>query len=197
MSYFAEQNLILKYLLPFYIGLSLPEYRKFFSDLYQYPRIHALFSGAAVVGLLACSHSMIVKDTFGFRLAISIFGGLTLSGVLFGRNYLHKLLEHKSVRIIGKMSYSFYLLHWGVLVITCSEFIRFISLQNIVNNPLLFSFVMAIVTIPLTLIIAWGGYQYIEYPCIIWGRKIGNIFWLHRSREEIQHEYSMEKQRSS
>lgn len=197
MSYAADRNLILKYLLPFYIGLSLPEYRKFFSDLYRYPRIHALFSGAAVIGLLACSHSMIVRDSFEFRLAISIFGGLTLSCVLFGRNYLHDFLEHKFVRIMGKISYSFYLLHWGVLVIISTEFIKLISLQYLVKNSLLFSLVMAIATIPPTLLMAWFDYRYIEYPCMVLGRKIGNIFWLPQSREETEYEYSMEKQRSS
>jgi peptidoglycan/LPS O-acetylase OafA/YrhL len=98
---------------------------------------------------------------------------------------------------MGKISYSFYLLHWVILIIFSTEFIKLIPLQYLMKNSLLFSLVMAITTIPLTLIMAWFSYRYVEYPCLVWGRKIGNTFLLHQSREEIKYEYSMEKQRSS
>jgi peptidoglycan/LPS O-acetylase OafA/YrhL len=75
-------------------------------------------------------------------------------------------------RLLGRVSYSFYVLHFVVLAAFNATLIRVVGADTAFGNALLMQVVDFVLTLPLTLLLASLSYRFVEVPGIVVGRRI-------------------------
>jgi peptidoglycan/LPS O-acetylase OafA/YrhL len=127
-----------------------------------------------LVALLGARVAVGEKSLF-MMAAIECFGAVLIVFVLSNRlegERLGAFLDHKLVRELGRISYSFYVLHFIVLY-----WVGYVALWNIspawVNdNRFVFGLGMAATSIPLAVLIAKASYRWVEIPFVGFGSRV-------------------------
>lgn len=114
-----------------------------------------------------------VRDTLRYSLQ-----GLSLMPLVAGLCFTGSLrrvtiwMEHRAMRHIGRLSYSLYLLH-GVVIALVSAAWGAGQVEPSSAGPLKFiGFVL--LTVPLSLALAWASYQWVEMPFVRLRRRFGS-----------------------
>jgi peptidoglycan/LPS O-acetylase OafA/YrhL len=84
-------------------------------------------------------------------------------------------LDHTLIRSLGRVSYSFYLYH-AILYIGLIPFFLAAGFQNIPLAPVFSGLIVAVVTVPLSLIAARLSYEFIEVPTIALCKALDRCF---------------------
>jgi len=77
---------------------------------------------------------------------------------------IHKSLGSELARFYGKISYSFYLLHFFVLYIVTTNLLKICSSDTITSQNYLFTGYLAAATFLITTPLAWISWRFIELP---------------------------------
>ncbi len=96
---------------------------------------------------------------------VSLVGIMILFILVLNSNLAERLLTQRPLLWLGKVSYSLYLVHIPVIMVTTIVLGKFISMKV--------AFVIAIV---LSLFAAGLAYKLVEVPAIHWGKKISMKF---------------------
>lgn len=95
--------------------------------------------------------------------------GIVLGILMFPEARLFSFLDHPAIRFLGRISYSFYLVHWLVLIFSAPLLVPLLidRLPSIDGSLLL-----ALVSIAGALPLSWLCYRYVEMPVNDFGRKL-------------------------
>lgn len=99
---------------------------------------------------------------------ISVLGCVLLLIIGLNKNIFSYFLNFKIIQFLGKISYSLYLIHFPILLITCS-----ILTTNI--------FIICLISLTTTICLSYVMYKYIEIPCISLGKKIVKHQYMNKS----------------
>jgi peptidoglycan/LPS O-acetylase OafA/YrhL len=158
---------IFGFLFLFYLGYLLPILGpQCFSRFKPRPRVtRVLFLLFTMVWLSANS----LQDTYRIGAGLAVWGILGL--LLYGADLREfKLLDSISVRKLGKISYSFYLLHDLVLVVIARCVAQWIFHAHTPASPLLSNIAIAIVSIAMAALLASVAHRFVELPGIRCGK---------------------------
>lgn len=111
--------------------------------------------------------------SFDKHLAVAGLGAWMVLGVLLSGFELRafRFLEWPVVRFIGRISYSFYLLH-DLVLIACGRFgAQFIFHRALPNSPFAANLVLLVVSVAVTACLAWAAHRWIELPFIQAGKQ--------------------------
>ncbi len=86
-----------------------------------------------------------------------------------------RLLDGRFVRFLGKISYSFYLLHFIALYATSTYFLKYLPLGVLLGYPLLVVLAAAVLSIAISLPFALFSFHYIEKPFTLLGRRLAAL----------------------
>jgi peptidoglycan/LPS O-acetylase OafA/YrhL len=109
-----------------------------------------------------------------------MFGGAILVFILLSEtSWLTKMLETKSLRFLGDISYSLYLFHIPAMMLILFG----LSFTTVSSFPPALVFVISAVTItPITILISYIFFTLIEKPGIHVGRRISSVICLVRHK---------------
>ncbi len=97
------------------------------------------------------------------------FGAFILLVLIMSSSKVKKVLEHRILKFIGRISYGIYLMHW--LIVTYI-FVNWDRLIGYFPNVKIAFFVLLIACIAITYVLATLTYYFIEVPLIRWGKKL-------------------------
>jgi peptidoglycan/LPS O-acetylase OafA/YrhL/Flp pilus assembly protein TadD len=175
ISYKTELS-ILRYLFVFYLGLILPNARFIFQKINSnYKKIITLI----LVVILILPRSTLLASIFSndYRIILcEAIGCFFLTGLLsYGHPIrFYNILLRRLPQSLGKISYSFFMIHFIILFILSSFLFNNLSGDIIERFTLLFVLILSASSIFAAYVIATFIYKYIEYPCI----QYSNIFFL-------------------
>jgi peptidoglycan/LPS O-acetylase OafA/YrhL len=156
-----------EFLFIFYLGFLHPEFGPgWFGRLRSR---HLMSDGCllAAAGLLLGS-----KHLYGtaFKTGVVLEGfsaAWIIGALLYGRQLrLYRFLDLPLVRFYGRISYSFYLLHFFVLFLVAQAWFRFIPAEMLTSFPLLFGIALWLLSSALATLPSWLLYHYVETPFI-------------------------------
>ena len=162
---------LLNYFYLFYLGYLLPVLGpRFFSHAKQSRALSAALALSALVLLLGSDK---FADTY--RLGAGV-GGWTLLGVLLYGFELKsfRCLEWPVVRFLGRISYSFYLLHDLVLISGARVVAHFLFHGRVPEYPLLANVVLFLLSVGLAALLASAAHRWIEIPFIQLGKQLAS-----------------------
>jgi len=174
LAYFCAQlnYLYLLFSFVFYAGLVLSQLAP--NQTRKMPA--SLVNVMLLLGLVALLGARVAvgEKSLFMMAAIECFGAVLIVFVLSNRlegERLGAFLDHKWVRELGRISYSFYVLHFIVLY-----WVGYVALWNIspawVNeNRFVFGLGMAATSIPLAVLIAKVSYRWVEMPFVGFGSR--------------------------
>jgi len=119
---------------------------------------------------------------FGYTSISAVFG-LAVGGALHYRNKLTRILELRSLKFMGKISYGLYIFHWPVLV-----FFKLYLLDEFVSSGISnFSSILIISVLALltALIISLLSYRFVESKFLSMKDKLTSDEWLSKTRRKI------------
>jgi len=169
-------NLFLFFLYAFYAGLMLPMiFNKLKDSLSGRSGTVLLLAG---IGLLCFARTLfdprpgnmfsyVLLETAGSVLIIAYLLNTDNQGSVFSR-----FLSLDIVNRLGRVSYSFYLLHFIILYWLANVLFHVISPQWLAAVPLLWGVGMALVTVPLTFWLSGKMYRFVEVPMVRAGKRI-------------------------
>jgi peptidoglycan/LPS O-acetylase OafA/YrhL len=85
---------------------------------------------------------------------------------------LFSFLDNQVVRFYGRVSYSFYVLHFLVLYLVASFFFRSFKDSSLVDNSIAASFLLALVSIGIATPVSYLSYLFVEKSFIRLGQKL-------------------------
>ncbi|WP_247537351.1 acyltransferase family protein [Ralstonia pseudosolanacearum] len=122
-----------------------------------WPLVHLLYGDAAIAVSAAILILVIVVD---------------------GKAKFLAVMDTRAVRFLGRVSYSFYILHFIFLYGTANLALRVLPEGVLVRYPLIASVLVAIASIAMTLPFASLSYRFVERPMTAVGKRIAEIQWL-------------------
>jgi peptidoglycan/LPS O-acetylase OafA/YrhL len=156
------------YLYIFDLGLLIPFWGRF---AFPFLKRKRLLAGALCLALVLC----LINGHFGHNFyLLSPALSFLLGFVIFHDNRCLRLLDSRSVIWLGKVSYSFYLLHWPVMWVIAWLFsLNALSFKSF--HPILMSFAILVLSVPLTAVLAEVFYNRVELPSIQLGKRVINL----------------------
>ena len=124
----------------------------------------ALCVGAVLVllpGAWTLAHEVAVDAVSGLGAALVICVLSILAG-----DAAPRLLRHRSMRWLGRISFSFYLLHFAVLYVVCGLVLRFAPAEWMQSTPLPVMLGAAMLALPLAAGLAGIVFSYVEQPAL-------------------------------
>lgn len=164
----------LQYLWVFYFGYLIPELPKAVCDYFDTHRrlLAALmvFAGLICFDIIRWGHHAIP-----YTLSVGLFIAVIFH---FPKERLFSFLDWPILKFYGRNSYSFYLLHWPVIYVSTGLMFKFIPAHDLTRHPILFSFLLALVSIGVATPLSNWSYHYVERPCMLFAKSL-------RSREPV------------
>jgi peptidoglycan/LPS O-acetylase OafA/YrhL len=165
----AKVNMaVFKYLYVFYLGLILPYIKQFFHSIRaDHKRMLTLLS----ITILILPGSTLLPSVFSKDQDIILgeaIGGLLLLGLLtYGKPIrLYNVFTWRFSQYLGKISYSFFIIHFFVLFLLSLALFNNLSDDIIQRFPLLFASTLAVCSILISIVMAGFLHKYVEAPCI-------------------------------
>jgi peptidoglycan/LPS O-acetylase OafA/YrhL len=153
------------YLYMFELGLLIPFWGPI---VFAFLQRRGLLLLSLIIALFIC----MINGHFGHN--FYILGpalSFILGFVIFRDHPWLKLLDDRIAIWLGKVSYSFYLIHWPVLwLIACLFTLGVPRFGN--SHSILLSFLSFLVSVPLAALIADASYNWIETPAINLGKRL-------------------------
>ncbi|MEQ8856704.1 acyltransferase [Gimesia sp.] len=157
----------------FYLGLMLPALIEKLKQAVAPSARHTLFL-VSVIALL-CARSLFAPQERFFTVLLEALAAATIIAILaegtvkvWGSRLLDLPLVHK----LGQISYSFYIYHFIIMYWLAWGLLHLVSVETTANYPLLLSLLLAVVSVPLTFVVAQLSYQAVERPMIGWGARL-------------------------
>jgi peptidoglycan/LPS O-acetylase OafA/YrhL len=167
-----QDALLFQYALFFWLGVGIPRTRGIFQRLSA-----ALTTAAALVCVaLICisrglaNHLSPSYHEFVYLNAVPAF--VLVAYCAYGTGTLKELLMWPSLQHVGRISYSFYVYHFVLLMLIVHVLQRAFGANYFAGNPLPGQLIVLATSIPLTLVLARWSYLVIELPMIDLGRKL-------------------------
>ncbi|WP_374347180.1 acyltransferase family protein [Chitinimonas sp.] len=127
---------------------------------------------AAMLPALALWLGASAKPLLQLHPAYFLLVGVGAAGVLFAAEWL-SLAPGRLGRWLGWLglvSYSFYLLHWMLMLAIAAGFYHLAP--ALLGHPVLFGVLLCLSSIPLAIWLAGFSHDWIEQPAIRWGRRL-------------------------
>lgn len=163
----------------FYLGLLMPSWGP------RWTRAMTRFGRPDLVFLLSSVVLVLPRKLWGahWLSVVECIDSLTAFNVLVVLVWarppvITRFLEHRTVRWVGRVSYSFYLWHWTVLRCTEKLFFSRISPAEYAAHSAVYFLGMFAVTVVLALVAADITHRFVEVP----GIKLGARLWERRPR---------------
>lgn len=155
----------LHYLYIFELGLLIPFWGK---AVFRFLERTRLLAPALVMGAALCA----VNSHLGHNFYILSFVLSFLLGfVIFRDHGLLHFLDLRPIIWLGKISYSFYLVHWPILWLS-AWLLGLYALSFTTLYPVLSSVLVLLVSVPLAALLADGLYRVVELPSIRLGKRL-------------------------
>ncbi|QCX49319.1 acyltransferase family protein [Ralstonia pseudosolanacearum] len=135
--------------------------------------IASLSAMVAVNALWPLAHILYCDAAIAVSAAI-----LILVIVVDGKAKFLAVMDTRAVRFLGRVSYSFYILHFIFLYGTANLALRLFPEGVLARYPLIASALVAIASIAVTLPFASLSYRFVELPMTAVGKKIAEMQWL-------------------
>jgi len=171
-----------KLVLWFYLGFFLAKEIANGIGARKWLSVIAFVVGFVLLKVIA-DHAIYYKSATVIPSAIA--GALMIGAVTASRDFM-KWLEVKALRFLGRISFSFYLLHWPIF---------YLSTLAVISYPTLLPFgqfgnigVMAI-SIACTLCAATVSYRFIELPSLKVGRSVAASIATRRAQPPARHHW--------
>lgn len=167
-------NLYLIFLYCFYAGLMLPQFSQQAGDLLS----GSSGSMMLVLGAISlfCGYTIAGPGSLFGRVLFETFGGALVIAYLLNRenagSWFNRFLALNVINRLGRYSYSFYLLHFAVLYWIAYGMFHIVNAGILASAPLLFSFGLMLVSVPVTFWLSGMVYHYVEVPMVKMGRKL-------------------------
>ncbi len=162
-------DLIGKYLFVFAFGMLLPDLRNLFERVPVLP--------AVIVFLLAVAIAIRARvggPEWNYEPAIfreAVCGVLVVGLVAFGKlGLFRKALLLAPIRFFGKISFSFYILHFPVVLMLIRHLPDWFVIHSTGGNATLAGFEVWLLTLAITVPLSWLSWAYIEKPGIALGK---------------------------
>lgn len=177
-----------KWLFAFYLGLMLPTWGPWLvSAMKTSPAgIQTCLTGI-LVAFCATRHLL-----YGTTLVLitpfveGLSGMMLLACVLYLPALMcWNVLDWKGARILGRVSYSFYLFHFIVHYLLGVGLFHLVSTQALVSWPIFWHGLLAIVSVAVTLPLAIACYQWVEQVFIEFGKRLAACI-AHSFRQPVQ-----------
>jgi peptidoglycan/LPS O-acetylase OafA/YrhL len=190
---FLEATNFLRYIVFFQLGILVGKYGEFSIDRIKKPRLIFLFFAALFV--YGVTPQLWAFDTYFFNYPdqknFLIFEMpacyFLLSYVISGKNeLLSRLLALSTVRYIGKISFSLYVLHYIVMNCFWPVYAQSPKLVFLWPHKILFQVIFFLSSTLVSVPLAMFAFRYIELPFNSFGRKIGRQIsdWLNQLAPE-------------
>ena len=159
-----------KYFYMFFAGYLLPLIGPaLFAPLRQQPRRAALgvvAAGAAMLFARLIGENDVLLQ--GAGLAVECLGAAGLIGMLlYGPELKAYLgLDRALVRFYGRISYSYYLWHYFLLFLVTRFALELVSRELMLASPLMWSFLLWLISMLIATLAAYLSYRFVETPCI-------------------------------
>ena len=115
-----------------------------------------------------------IKQGFNAVTGSIILGVILLVLIPCHWPFLRKILESPPLRFLGRISYSFYLLHFPIMLLTCGLLAsRHLSLL-IFGNRFVSSLILFVISVSITLVIGHFSERLVEAPWNRLGRKLSS-----------------------
>jgi len=156
------------YLWMFYLGYLIPLFPACLLKFLGRQRIALLVLLSAAV-LVFASTSHFGNHTIPCSIAL---GFMILAIFHFPNERVFSFLDHNTLRFYGRISYSFYLFHWPIVYSFAGLMFWAVPYKVLINGPIVFSIALAFLSIVLATVVAMFSYNYVEKPCISWGKRL-------------------------
>ena len=157
----------------FYLGLMLPTLIEKLKQSVTPPARNTLFL-VSVIALLSARSLFAPQERF-FTVLLEALAAAVIIAILaegtvkvWGSRVLELPLVHK----LGQISYSFYIYHFIIMYWLAWGLLHLVSAETTANYPLPLSLLLAVVSVPLTFVVAQLSYQAVERPMIGWGARL-------------------------
>jgi peptidoglycan/LPS O-acetylase OafA/YrhL len=154
----------------FYLGIILAIYKDKINEYVK--RVNVIPYSIVLLFIASILYTSRFSLTFIFpkynkiSYLLTIFGCASFLIFSFDFYFLFFFLKSKFVWFLGKVSYSLYLFHFPILLVTSSLVSRYFHTNSF--------FIILFISLPVTLFISNLSYQYIEMPFIDIGKKVAN-----------------------
>ncbi|UZT95431.1 MULTISPECIES: acyltransferase family protein [Pseudomonas] len=106
-----------------------------------------------------------VLFVIGSACLVMLLGGNSIKGNI-------AILDNRFSQFVGRVSYSFYLLHFMVLYWTATAILELFSEHLLTAYPLAIMLTVAGLTVAASLPLSWASYKYVERPFVTLGRSL-------------------------
>jgi peptidoglycan/LPS O-acetylase OafA/YrhL len=150
----------LRYLYMFFLGLTLPKFKNFFSNIP--PRLIAFILPFGIFILLAIRYA--TEEYFGGAVE-SLISWLFLGVIVYSeKTKIFNALNSRTLQFFGKISYSLYLVHFSVLYILGRIMFQFLPGLPYTDHYLLIHIVLFILSLSIATLVSIFVHRYIELP---------------------------------
>ena len=164
------------YLFMFYLGYLLPEIgpslMAFLNSIRCGRSLMLLLAGAGYFGA-----RWIKWPVMGSYLLETVSGAFLICCVLYGVELrAYRLLDHPIVKFYGRISYSFYLLHFFCLFLVSLLFLKWVPEELLSGHTLWFGWFLWLASTAVATPLAWLSYVAIEKPAIRFSKAVCATF---------------------
>jgi peptidoglycan/LPS O-acetylase OafA/YrhL len=136
------------------------------------PEVALLLSYVTLVGPAYVTKISIVKCWLLLDMSVGAFGLVTILA-WYRVALLDRVLLHPAARVLGRLSYSFYLWHWLAMCAAARLLFIMVPADALARRPFLVLGGVTGASILVAIAIAALSFRWIETPCIVLGRKVG------------------------
>jgi len=160
-------------LLCFVLGMALVRYPKLKPNL-GLPEVHVFFISLLILMVTQRTLEPLNYNPGMYALPEALAAFMIVRMTLF-KTINFNTLERPSLRFLGEISYSIYVLHFPIMWILTILIGDFTGGQMIATHPLILGPTLAAATLLTVLPISVLTYKWIELPCMIFGRRLDQL----------------------
>lgn len=140
-------------------------------DHHPIPDVVTTVAASLLIGALASSERVVSPRSCS-TLAETSQGRAVSEPATVALDAVLRWFDAPWARFVGRISYSFYLLHFVVLYETARLTLQYVSDSLLESVPLLVQLAVAIISIGIAVPVSWAVYSLVEIPC----NKVGKVF---------------------
>lgn len=161
------------YMINFFVGLSILGWGKYLAlGLQKFSKRIFWFIFSVLFLLSYCFRILYHTDAYGHP-DVNLFEVLTMSPLIAMVFYFpgrFVFLGRSAFKFLGDVSFSLYLTHWVIVVAICNGIMMLFP--SVLNQPILTSFLVILITTPLCLYVSYLTFRYIERPGVEMGARL-------------------------